>query len=505
MTTKITLTKTIAFIAICASSIFAQTYPIVGTGVTKFFNNTNEISEPSPGEIFYGQDAHYPGNLPSYTDNGDNTISDNVTALMWTKSADLNGDGVINVSDKISYSNAPGVADTVSIGGYNDWRVPTIKELYSLMDFRGLDPSGWTGTDISLLTPFIDDSYFDVGYGDADAGERIIDGQYVTTTKYVSTTMNGDETMFGLNLVDGRIKGYPTGPMMGQQEDKGYYAYFVRGNTEYGINKFSNNNDGTVTDSATHLMWMQADSDSAMKWQAALAWAELKNSESYLGHNDWRVPSIKELQSILDYTRSPATHGTAAIDPVFSCTEITVEDGVTKDFPFYWSNGTHENMTNGSNGNYMCFGSAYGWMYDQMQGGYNFWDVHGAGAQRSDPKDGNPDDYPNGHGPQGDVIRVYNYVRLVRDFDIETLISQESSHIQNKQIISQQGQSFKLNGFSKKPIAVQFFTVQGRMIQQELLQADVNSVNLPVGLSAGLYIIKAHNSFTNFTTSFVVK
>jgi hypothetical protein len=42
-------------------------------------------------------------------------------------------------------------------------------------------------------------------------------------------------------------------------------------------------------------------------------------------------------------------------------------------------------------------------------------DVHGAGCQRSDPKDGDPADYPTwGFGPQGDVQRVFNYVRLVR-------------------------------------------------------------------------------------------
>jgi hypothetical protein len=49
----------------------------------------------------------------------------------------------------------------------------------------------------------------------------------------------------------------------------------------------------------------------------------------------------------------------------------------------------------------------------------NIWqDVHGAGAQRSDPKSGNPADYPTGHGPQGDVVRIYNYVRPVRDTEI---------------------------------------------------------------------------------------
>jgi len=47
-------------------------------------------------------------------------------------------------------------------------------------------------------------------------------------------------------------------------------------------------------------------------------------------------------------------------------------------------------------------------------GDYNYVDVHGAGAQRSDPKAGDPSMFPHGRGPQGDVIRIYNYVRLVR-------------------------------------------------------------------------------------------
>ena len=41
-------------------------------------------------------------------------------------------------------------------------------------------------------------------------------------------------------------------------------------------------------------------------------------------------------------------------------------------------------------------------------------DVHGAGAQRSDPKSGDPSQFPTGQGPQGDAIRILNYVRLVR-------------------------------------------------------------------------------------------
>ncbi len=48
--------------------------------------------------------------------------------------------------------------------------------------------------------------------------------------------------------------------------------------------------------------------------------------------------------------------------------------------------------------------------------GTNIIDVHGAGCQRSDPKSGDEAEYPSaGHGPQGDVQRVFNYVRVVRD------------------------------------------------------------------------------------------
>ena len=58
---------------------------------------------------------------------------------------------------------------------------------------------------------------------------------------------------------------------------------------------------------------------------------------------------------------------------------------------------------------YVSFGRALGYMNG------TWLDVHGAGAQRSDPKSGDPVEYPHGHGPQGDAIRIYNYVLCVRD------------------------------------------------------------------------------------------
>ena len=383
------------------------TFPVVDTGQVLSYDANSEIDTPVAGEAFYGQDANYSGNQPSYIDNGDGTVTDNVTGLMWQKSIDQDGDGEIDYADKMSASEAVVNAAGCTTGGYSDWRLPNIKEQYSLMNFSGIDPSGYEGSSTDDLVPFIDTDYFDFGYGDTDAGERLIDAQYASTTIYVGTTMGDAETMFGVNFADGRIKGYGTGPMPGQQEDKQFYVQYVRGNAEYTVNDYTDNGDGTVTDNATGLMWVQDDTGEGMIWEDALSIAE---GSEYAGYSDWRLPNVKELQSIVDYTRAPSATGTAAIDPVFNCTAITSEAGTT-DYPFYWSGTTHANWTednSGSYGAYVCFGTAYGYMGSWI-------DVHGAGAQRSDPKTGNPDDWPQGNGPQGDAVRIYNYVRLVRD------------------------------------------------------------------------------------------
>ncbi len=404
-------------IAMLCSIIYADgTYPIADTDQILYYNNSDEISDPVAGEEFYGQDANFSGNQPNYTNNGDGTITDNVTGLMWSKTCDTDGDGDIDYYDKMSYNEAIASVSNVNIGGYTDWRIPSIKEQYSLILFSGIDPSGYQGSTVDLV-PFIDTEYFDFAYGDESSGERIIDAQFVTTTLYVSTTMNGDETMFGVNFADGRIKGYPMGPMPGQTEDKQFYVYYVRGNADYGINNLEDIGDDTISDNATELMWSQNDSGEGLNWEEALDWVQQKNTENYLGHSDWRLPNVKELQSIVDYSRSPDTSNSAAIDPLFNVSSFSNVGGET-DYPYFWSGTTHANMQNGNNAAYITFGRALGWMEMPPNSGYyTLMDVHGAGAQRSDPKSGDPANWPYGHGPQGDVIRIYNYVRLVRDID----------------------------------------------------------------------------------------
>lgn len=60
-------------------------YTIVDTGVTTFYDSTSTIPTPKPGGEYFGQDAQYLCPLPSYKDNGDGTITDNITGLMWQK------------------------------------------------------------------------------------------------------------------------------------------------------------------------------------------------------------------------------------------------------------------------------------------------------------------------------------------------------------------------------------------------------------------------------------
>lgn len=451
-------------------------YPIVGTGVIKCYGNTTPITCPTnPADPFFGQ---YQGITPSYHDNGNGTITDLNTGLMWIQSR----------GTKITWDSAFIMAAQCSTGGYNDWRVPTIKELYSLIDFNGK-----SGATAANCIAYIDTNYFGWTTGNLSLGERIIDAQDWSANQYTSLTMMADTTIFGVNFVDGRIKGYPKyQPPLAVVGQKMYVRY-VRGNTSYGQNSFIDNADSTITDQATGLMWTKYDDGSGMNWQSALAYALTKNSANYLGYDNWRLPHAKELQSIVDYSRSPDATSSAAIDPLFNCTVITDEGGNTN-FPFYWSSTTHlENM----GAVYLAFGEALGYMkMPPTATWYTLKDVHGAGAQRSDPKTGSPHSYylglnqtgdsVYGLGPQGDVIRINNFVRLVRDVEANSIRKNNQGHSLN---VYPNPASTTCN-ISLKDIhavaTIRFYNSQGRTVKSINVNTasgiDISVEDLPNGI-----------------------
>jgi len=165
---------TILSLALLILPFVAFATPIPDTGQTKCYDTSQEITCPSPGEPFYGQDAQYTTNSQSYTkldENGNDLpdetswpwamVRDNVTGLIWEvknskdDTPDYNNpndaDNIYDWSDSIGVGT--GTEDFINalnveqFGGYSDWSLPTIKELASIVN-RNSD------------YPFINTNYF---------------------------------------------------------------------------------------------------------------------------------------------------------------------------------------------------------------------------------------------------------------------------------------------------------------------------------------------------------
>ncbi|HKZ84020.1 MAG TPA: DUF1566 domain-containing protein [Anaerolineae bacterium] len=121
--------------------------------------------------------------------------------------------------------------------------------------------------------------------------------------------------------------------------------------------RYKDNGDGTIKDLNTGLMWekkvagsgclhcvedtypwSQFGSTTIWDWLAAV---NAEGGRGFAGHGDWRIPNVKELQSILDYGRV-----NPALDPIFGPTVIT---------RYYWSSTTAANPDTGGNVAWVVF------------------------------------------------------------------------------------------------------------------------------------------------------
>ncbi len=107
---------------------------------------------------------------------------------------------------------------------------------------------------------------------------------------------------------------------------------------------YVDNNDGTITDNSTGLMWQKKAPDEEMTWKEALEYCE--RTLELGDHTDWRLPTIKELQSIVDYE----TYAPAIDEAVFLNTKSS----------FYWSGTINASNTDTAWGVDFYSGNDYG-------------------------------------------------------------------------------------------------------------------------------------------------
>lgn len=214
-----------------------------------------------------GQDGAYqPFNPMSFTDNGNGTVTDNNTGLVWQQQDDGNtynwyrGSGTYEATYNPSSLNVCGL---LILGGYADWRLPSRKEMMTIVDYS-----------IPYPGPTINTSYFPNTLSN-----------YWTSNTLADNTGMAERVDFRSGYVYPLYKNNP------------FYVRCVRGVAQ--TTSLSDNGDGTVTDKKSGLVWQQAETG-LMNWTAALSYCE---NLSLAGATDWRLPNIKELQFLIDETR----------------------------------------------------------------------------------------------------------------------------------------------------------------------------------------------------------
>jgi hypothetical protein len=216
----------------------------------------------------YGEDADYLINIPVFTINVNGTLTDTVTGLMWQ----------VTDGGEMTIENATIYCDTLTLAGFTNWRLPNAYESFSVLNHQRSNPA-------------IDTSYF-----------KKTDAEYWWTS---IRSVNDSNKVWVTNW-GGGIGAHPKSETVSAGGNKKFHVRAVRDvNTPPLIPaQFSDNGNGTVTDNLTGLVWVKAVHTDTISWEDALVYAE---SLSFAGQTDWRLPNIKELQSICQQTISNPT------------------------------------------------------------------------------------------------------------------------------------------------------------------------------------------------------
>jgi hypothetical protein len=320
------------------------------TGQTKCYDSAgSEI--PCAGT---GQDGEIRAGVawpnPRFTDNLDGTITDNLTGLIWIQDAGTPTVGTCFGGTKTWLEALDYVAclNTNRYLGYDDWRLPNRKELRSLIDYSSHAPalpSGHPFTRVQSVCYWSSTTsyYYNTNYawivlmwyGHVYGVSKDVDDFFVWP---VRTGQYAGEIQLPQT---GQKKCYDAGgteiPCAGTGQD---------GEIQSGVTwpepRFMDNGDGTIKDRLTELIWTR-DGDTPtvaacvggnMYWQDALNYVACLNSTNYLGHDDWRLPNVNELESLINANETNistwlSTQGFSNVQSDVYWSSTSLADGTT--------------------------------------------------------------------------------------------------------------------------------------------------------------------------------
>src|SRR5438445_369878 len=323
-----------------------------GTGQTTCWDSSGNVI-PCAGT---GQDGELRKGAPlAYVDEGDGTVTDVNTGLMWEK---LSHDGSVH-DDHNKYTWATALAGHVAtlnntnFAGHNDWRLPNVRELLSIVTYQNLLPtvapafdnhcsSGCSVTTCSCT--FSGDTWTSTSEADSPRNMWFVDFQ-------------DGQVGAGLENGIGPVRAVRDGsggcplPATGQTTcwDSNGNAISCAGTGQDGeLRKgaalaYVDHGDGTVADVNTGLVWEKLsddgtvhDKDNLYTWANAFGGhVATLNAMNFAGHNDWRLPNIRELQSIANYQSfNPAVSSSFNNNCAPGCHATTCSCTASSD---YWS------------------------------------------------------------------------------------------------------------------------------------------------------------------------
>jgi hypothetical protein len=220
-------------------------------------------------------------NAGEFVVSGDGTVTDTITGLVWQRDGSGTRPGCSG-SDKsgtpgdITCTWAEAQAYCASLGGASGWRLPSRKELPTIVDFTSYSPANYsTGSDCS---PGIDSAVF----------PNTPCGRFWTSSAWDDS---GDAFSVSFGAGDSN------------HEDVGTYyrVRCVRGSRCYPKSRFSMLAGGLVHDTLTNLVWQRQASATTMPREAAAAYCSSAGA-------GFRLPTVKELYSLEDPTVSPGAN-----------------------------------------------------------------------------------------------------------------------------------------------------------------------------------------------------